>query len=56
MLPWAVALIHYVLPVLWMTSCFHTMGPIGGQMGMALCTSSPIAADIVQATVGRPAC
>jgi len=21
--------ISYVLPVLWMTSCFHTMGPVG---------------------------
>ena len=21
--------IHYVLPVLWMTTRFHTMGPIG---------------------------
>jgi len=45
----------YVLPVLWMTSCFHTMGPpIGGQTGTA-CTSSPVAAGGVQAVVGRPA-
>jgi len=29
--------IRYVLPVLQMTSCFHTMGPMGGQTGMALC-------------------
>jgi len=31
--------IRYVLPVLWMTSCFNTMGLIGGQTGTALCTS-----------------
>jgi len=41
-----------------MMSCFHTMGPIGGWMGMALCTSSLVAASGVQvqsAVVGRPA-
>jgi len=25
--------INYVLPVLWMTSCFHIMGPIGQNQG-----------------------
>jgi len=39
-------LIRYVLPVLWMTSCFHAMGPIGGQTDTALCTSSPVAAVV----------
>jgi len=33
----------YVLPILRMTSCFHTIGPIGGWAGMALCTCSPVA-------------
>ena len=47
--------IRYVLPVLWMTSCFHTMGPIGARTGTALCTSSPAAVGGVQAAVGRPA-
>jgi len=32
------------------------MGHIGGQTGMALCTTSPVAAGKAQATVGRPAC
>jgi len=36
--------ICYVLSVLWMTSCFHTMGLIGGRTGTALCTSSSVAA------------
>jgi len=62
MLPVAVAqsssngiVIHYVLPVLRMTSCFYTMRPIGRQMGTALCTSSPVAAGRMQAALGRPA-
>ena len=62
MLPIAVArsssggiAIRYVLPVLWMTSCCHTMEPIGGQTGMVLCTSLPIATGGAQAAVGRPA-
>jgi len=29
--------IRYILSVLSMTSCYHTMGPIGRQMGTALC-------------------
>jgi len=47
MLPMAVArsssdgvAICYVFPVLRMTSCFHTVGPIGGRTGTALCTTS----------------
>jgi len=39
-----------------MTSCFHTMGPIGGWTGTALCISSPVAAGGAQAAEGRPAC
>ena len=31
--------IRYVLPVLRMTSCFHTVGPIGGRTGTTLCTA-----------------
>jgi len=30
--------IHFILKFLWMTSCFHTMGPIGGWMGMVSCS------------------
>jgi len=30
--------ICYVLPVLWMTSCFHTMGLMGGWTGTPLCS------------------
>ena len=37
--------IRFVLPILRMTSCFHTLGPIGRRTGTALCTSSPVAAD-----------
>jgi len=40
----------YVFPVLRMTSCFHTMGPIGGRTGTAF-TSSPVAAGGAQAAV-----
>jgi len=41
--------IHYVLPVLWMTSCFHTMVPmVGGWTGTTLC-SSPAPVDVVAA-------
>ena len=47
--------IRYVLWVLWMTSCFYIVGPTGGWIGMEFCTSSPVAAGGVQATVGRPA-
>jgi len=47
--------ICYVLPVLRMTSCFHTMGPMGGRMGKALCTTSSVAAGGSQAVVSRPA-
>jgi len=47
--------ICYVLLVLWMTSCFHTMGPTGGWTDTALSTSSPVATGGVQAAVGRPA-
>ena len=62
MLPVAVAgsssdgiVIRYVLLVIRMTSCFHTMEPIGGWMG-TLCTSSPIATGGALAAVGgRPA-
>jgi len=43
--------IRYVLPVLQITSCVHTMGPIGGRMGMAFC--SPVSTGRVQAAVGR---
>jgi len=60
MLPMAVArsfsdgvAIRFLLPVLWMTLCFHTMGPIGGRTGTALCTSSPVAAGGAQAAVRR---
>ena len=45
--------IRYVLPVLRMTSCFPTMGPIGGRTGTALCTSSPVAAGGAQVAMGR---
>jgi len=64
MLPVAVArsssdsvAIRYVLPVLWMTSCFHTMGPIGGRTGTALYILArrlPLA-ESGQLWVGRPA-
>jgi len=37
--------IHYVLPVLRMASCFHTMGPMGGWTGTGLC-SSPEPVDV----------
>jgi len=57
MLPEAVArssndgvAIRYVLPVLQITSCFHTMGPIGGRMGTGLCTGSPVVAGGAQAS------
>jgi len=46
--------IYYVLPVVLMTSCFYTIGPIGGQMDTTLCTSLPAATGRVQATAGRP--
>ena len=48
MLPAAVArsssdenAIHYVLPVLWMSSCFHTMGPVGQNQTRHLSSSFP---------------
>jgi len=44
--------ICYVLPVLQMTLCFHTMGPTGGRTGTALCTSLPVASGGAQAAVG----
>jgi len=47
---------HGVLSVLRMMSYFHIMGPIGGQTGMALCTSSLVAAGGAQGAVSRPAC
>ena len=37
--------IRYVLPVVRLTSCFHTMGPTGGRTGTELC-SSPAPADV----------
>jgi len=36
--------IRYVLPALWMTSCFHTMGPVG-RTGTTL-SSSPAPVDV----------
>jgi len=45
--------ICYAHPVLRMRSCFHTIGTTGGRMGMALCTSSPVATGGAQATIGR---
>jgi len=45
--------IHYILPVLRMTSCFHTMGLIGRWTGTVLCTSFLVAAGGAQAAVGR---
>jgi len=48
--------ICYVLPVLWMTLCFHTMGTIGRQTGMALYTRLLVAAGGAQAAVDRLAC
>jgi len=29
--------IHYVLPVLWMTSCFHIMDPLGQNQRRRVC-------------------
>jgi len=50
------AAICYVLLVLWMTSCFHTMGPTGGQTGTVLCTRLPVAAGECRLLwVGHPA-
>ena len=46
-----VVAIRYVFPVLQMTSCFHTMGAMGGRTSTALCTSSPVAAGGAQAVV-----
>ena len=43
------ALRYIVLPVLRITSCFHTMEPMGGRTGMALC-SSPALVDVAAGT------
>jgi len=59
--------IRYVLPVLWMTSYFYSMGPMGRRTGLALCgllAPVDVATGQVQATAthwligsaGRLAC
>ena len=47
--------IRYVLLVLRMKSCFHTMGPLGRWTATAFCTSSLVAIGGAQAAVSRPA-
>jgi len=48
--------IRYVLPVIRMTSCFHTMGPMGGRAVRRCAVPVYVAADRARAAAaGRPA-